>query len=105
MNSAILKDPIDIYELVTTKTEYGTIQTSYNLKYHTRAYVRFNSENMTVSEGEVYFPINRTFIVRAYVPVVETDQIEYEGKRYKILSINKNKYYNDTEITTTIINT
>ena len=105
MNSAILKDPIDIYELTTIKTEYGTIQTSYNLKYHTRAYVRFNSENLTVSEGEVYFPINRTFIVRAYVPVVETDQIEYEGKRYKILSINKNKYFNDIEINTTIINT
>ena len=104
MNAAILKDPIDIYELVTTKTEYGTIQTSYNLKYHTRAYVRFNSENMAVSEGEVFYPINRTFIVRAYVPVVETDQIEYEGKRYKILSINKNKYFNDTEINTTIIN-
>lgn len=104
MNSCILKDPIDIYELVTTKTEYGTIQTSYNLKYHTRAYVRFNSENLTVSEGEVYFPINRTFIVRAYVPVVETDQIEYEGKRYKILSINKNKYFNDTEINTVTVN-
>jgi hypothetical protein len=104
MNAAILKDPIDIYELVTTKTEYGTIQTSYNLKYHTRAYVRFNSENMTVSEGEVYFPINKTFIVRAYVPVVETDQIEHEGTRYKILSINKNKYYNDIEINTTTVN-
>lgn len=104
MNSCILKDPIDIYELVTIKTEYGTIQTSYNLKYHTRAYVRFDSENLTVSEGEVYFPINRTFIVRVYVPVTETDQIEYEGKRYKILSINKNKYFNDIEINTTIIN-
>ena len=104
MNSCILKDPIDIYELTTSKTEYGTIQTSYNLKYHTRAYVRFNSENLTVSEGEVYFPINRTFIVRAYVPVVETDQIEYEGKRYKILSINKNKYFNDIEINTTTVN-
>ena len=104
MNSCILKDPIDIYELTTIKTEYGTIQTSYNLKYHTRAYVRFNSENMTVSEGEVYFPINKTFIVRAYVPVVDTDQIEYEGTRYKILSINKNKYYNDIEINTTTVN-
>lgn len=105
MNSALLKDPIDIYELVTTKTEYGTIQTNYVLKYHTRAYVRFNSENMTVSEGEVFFPVNRTFIVRAYVPVVETDQIEYDGKRWKITSINKNKYYNDTEIQTVLLNT
>lgn len=104
MNSCLLKDPIDIYELNTTKTEYGTIQTNYVLKYHTRAYVRFNSENMTVSEGEVFFPVNRTFIVRAYVPVVETDQIEYEGKRWKITSINKNKYYNDIEIITTLVN-
>lgn len=105
MNAALLKDPIDIYELNTTKTEYGTIQTNYVLKYHTRAYVRFNSENMTVSEGEIFFPVNRTFIVRSYVPVVETDQIEFEGKRYKILSINKNKYYNDTEIQTVLLNT
>lgn len=105
MNAALLKEPIDIYELNTTKTEYGTIQTSYTLKYHTRSYVKFNSENMTVSEGEIFFPVNRTFIVRSYVPVVETDQIEFEGKRYKILSINKNKYYNDTEIQTVLLNT
>lgn len=105
MQSHLLKQPIDIYELVVSKTEYGTIQTSYTLKYHTRSYVRFNSENMTVSEGEVFFPVNRTFIVRSYVPVVETDQIEFEGKRYKILSINKNKYYNDTEIQTVLLNT
>ena len=104
MNAAILKDPIDIYELVTTKTEYGTIQTSYNLKYHTRAYVRFNSENMTVSEGEVFYPINRTFIVRAYVPVVETDRIKWDNKWWRILSINKNKYYNNIEISTTVVN-
>lgn len=104
MNSCLLKDPIDIYELNTTKTEYGTIQSSYTLKYHTRSYVRFNSENMTVSEGEVFFPVSRTFIVRAYVPVTETDLIEYDGKRWKITSINKNKYYNNIEILTTLKN-
>ena len=105
MQSHLLKQPIDIYELVVSKTEYGTIQTSYTLKYHTRSYVRFNSENMTVSEGEIFFPVNRTFIIRSYVPVTETDQIEFEGKRYRILSINKNKYYNNTEVNTVLINT
>lgn len=105
MNAAILKTPIDIYELVTTKTEYGTIQTSYRKKTQTRAYVQFNSENQVVSEGEIWFPVNRTFIVRAYVDIVETDQIEYEGKRYRILSINENKYYNDKSIITTLVNT
>lgn len=105
MNAALLKDPIDIYELVTTKTEYGTIQTSYGLKYHTRAYVQFNSERQVVSEGEILYPINRTFVVRRYVPVIETDLVEWEGKRWKITSINKNKYYNDIEIQTTLLNT
>lgn len=104
MNSALLKDPIDILELQTTKTAYGTITTDYALKYHTRAYVQFNSESQVVSEGEIIYPINRTFIVRAYVTVIETDIIEWEGKRWKIISINKNKYYNDIEIITTLKN-
>lgn len=105
MNSALLKDPIDIYELNTEKTDYGHTKKTYSLKYHTRAYTRFNSESIATTEGEVIFPINRTFIVRAYVPVTETDQIEWQGKRWRITSINRNKYYNDTEINTTIINT
>lgn len=104
MNSAILKERIKIFELVTNKTEYGTIQSSYKLKYETRACVRFNSENQVVSEGEILFPINKEFIVRAYVPVVETDRIEYDGKFWKIYSINKNIYYNDISILTTLVN-
>lgn len=104
MNSALLRNQIDIYELVETKTEYGTIKKAYDFKYHTRAYVRFNSENQVISEGEVYYPITRTFIVRSYVPVIETDVIEFEGKRYKIMSINKNLYYANTEIVATLIN-
>lgn len=98
MNSAILRHPIDILELVTEKTEYGTIQTHYELKYSTRAYVKFNSQQQIISEGEIYYPDTRTFIVRAYVPVVETDRIRWDGNDYDITSINKNIYYNDIEI-------
>lgn len=104
MKSCLLKDPIDIYELQTSKTEYGTIKTEYVLKYHTRAFNRFNSENQVVSEGEIYYPISRTFIVREYVPIVETDRILWDGKWWRILSINKNKYYNNIEINTTVVN-
>lgn len=104
MNSALLKDKITIYKLVTYKTPYGTIESHYMIKCAERAHVIFNSESQVVSEGEIWYPVNRTFIVRAYVPVIETDLIEFEGKRYKILSINKNKYYNDIEIITTLKN-
>lgn len=105
MNAALLKEEIKIYKLNTEKTRAGQNKPRWDeLKYQTRAFVRFNSENQVIDEGEVWYPINRTFIVRAYVPVVETDQIEYDGKRYKILSINKNIYYNDIEINTILIN-
>jgi len=104
MNAAILKTPIEIHALTTTKTEYGTIQTSYDLKYSTRAHVKFGSEQQVVSEGEVWFPVVLTFIVRAYVPVIETDRIKYDDKWWKIISINKNIYYNDIEIVATLVN-
>jgi hypothetical protein len=104
MNAALLKDKLEIFELITSKTEYGTIQTSYEHKYTTRAFVKFDSETMTVSEGEIYFPIVRTFIVRAHVPVIETDRIKWEDKWWRITSINKNKYYNDIEISCVLIN-
>jgi len=104
MQSHLLRDPIDIYQLETIKTEYGTIKSDYVPKYHTRSYVKFNSENQVVSEGEIFYPINRTFIVRAYVPVVESDRIFWQDKWWKILSINQNKYYNDIEIICTLVN-
>lgn len=104
MQSHLLRDPIDIYQLETIKTEYGTIKSDYVLKYHTRSYVKFNSENQVVSEGEIFYPINRTFIVRSYVPVVESDRIFWQDKWWKILSINQNKYYNDIEIICTLVN-
>lgn len=104
MNAALLKHPIEIHELVTEKTEYGTIRSFYRYKCRTRAHIIFNSENQVVSEGEVWFPTNRTFIVRSYVPVTETDRIKYDNKWWRILSINKNNYYANTEIYTTLIN-
>lgn len=104
MNSALLKHEIEIYEMVTQPTQYGNIKPTYRLKYTTKAHVIFNSESQVVSEGEILYPINRMFVVRSYVPVVETDRIKYENKWYKILSINKNDYYQNTEIQTTSVN-
>lgn len=104
MNSALLKHPIEIHSLKTTKTQYGTIQTSYVKKYETRAHIIFNSENQVISEGEILYPINRTFVVRSYVPVIETDRIKWDNKWWKILSINKNDYYGNIEVITTLVN-
>lgn len=104
MNAALLRDPVEIHELVVSKTEYGTVNKSYRYKCRTKAFVQFDSESQVVSEGEIYYPINKTFIVRAYIPVVETDAVKFEDKMWKVISINKNKHFNNIEIKTTLLN-
>lgn len=104
MDSALLRHKLDILALTTTKTKYGTISTSYEQKYSTHCHAIFDSETQVVSEGEILYPINITFVVRAYVPVTEKDRLVFEGKKYKILSINKNEYYGNIEIKTTLVN-
>lgn len=104
MNSALLKHPIKIYALKTEKTQYGTIKPQYIEKYSTRAHIIFNNESQIVSEGEVFWPTTRTFVVRSYVPVTETDRIQWDNKFWRIHSINKNDYYGNVEIQTTLVN-
>lgn len=106
MKAALLRDPIKIYSLTTEKTDYGEIKEKHDtLKCSTRAFVRFNRETLTTQEGEVIYSTDRTFIVRHYIPVEDRDEIEFEGKRYTITSINKNIYYNNIEIYATEKNT
>lgn len=105
MDSALLRDKIDIYNLNVESTAYGTIQKSYKYASSTRAHVIFDSENQVVSEGEIFYPVNRTFIVRSYVEITERDRIKWKDQFWSILSINDNKYYNDKEIRTTLVNT
>ena len=105
MDSATLREQIHIYSIPVEQTQYGTIKNGTpELKYTTRANVIFNSQNRMVSEGEVFFDTSRTFIVRAYVPVDERDQIYWDNKYWRIISIHKNKYYNNKEIIASMIN-
>lgn len=99
MNAALLKESIEIYEIPIEQTDYGNIKDGTPVfKYKTRAYAQFDSQARVVSEGEVFYPQDRTFIVRYYVPVEERDRIRWNNKWWRIVSINPNKYYNDKEI-------
>lgn len=106
MNSALLRFPIEIYGLRTVMTDYGEVKEFHDvLKYKTRAFMKFNNETVATTEGEVVYTTDRLFIVRHYVNVDERDEIQFEGKRYRIISINRNIYYNNIEIYTTEKNT
>lgn len=104
MKAGILKEHIEIYEPVTVTTDFGNTTQTWQRFYTTRASVLHNGGTRLNQNDEIFYPNNKTFIVRHYVPVVEKMRIHYQGKMYQITSIVPNKYYNDKEIYTTLVN-
>lgn len=104
MKAGILKENIEIYEPVTFTTDFGDTKQTWKRFYTTRAAVLHNGGTRINQNDEIFYPNNKTFIVRHYVPVVEKMRIHYQGKKYQITSIIPNKYFNDKEIYTTLVN-
>ena len=104
MKAGILKENIEIYEPVTVTTDFGNTTQTWQRFYTTRASVLHNGGTRLNQNDEIFYPNNKTFIVRHYVPVVEKMRIHYQGKKYQITSIVPNKWYNDKEIYTTLVN-
>lgn len=89
MISGRLNKNILIEKLVTQINEFGEETTEYVTTYKTRADVVYDNGNRTVENGEVFFSYNKTFILWYYFTKVltELDRILYEGKYYRILSL------------------
>lgn len=104
MKAGILREKIELWKPVVTRTEFGSQRTSFEFHKAIRASVRSNSGYTSESGYEVFHSTSKTFIVRHYQDVVENMRIKYEGKFYSIDSITPNKYYNDKEITTNLVN-
>ncbi len=104
MKAGILKEKIEIWEPQVTTTDYGDTKIDYVLFYTTRANVQYNSGSRVNENSEVFYPTNKTFIVRHYVPVREPMRIKFEDKFYQISSIVPNKYYNDKVIYSELVN-
>lgn len=105
MRAGLLSDIIEIYRPTSEVNEYGEKIQTYGLLYSTRARVEHNGGSRTNDNNEIFYDYQKAFTVRAYVPICESDQIEFEGKRYRVLSIeNRRRDYNDKVIITELIN-
>ena len=99
-----LNEIVKIYTLTTTINDYGERVETYTYAYTTRARVEFSSGNRSNENDEIVFNYFKTFNVRSYVPISETSQIEWQGKRYRILTVEKRREWNDIIIQTELIN-
>ena len=85
--AGLLTKRITILEPQSVKNAYGELVQKYVEKYHTRARVFDQSGDRTQENGEIYYAYNKTFQVRSYVPVNDIDLVSYNGKKYRITSI------------------
>lgn len=104
MNAGLLKDRIDILEQKISKTPFGDTRITYEPKYSCRAFVQYANGNRIVDNDEIFYSVDRTFIVRHYVPIVDTDMIVWNDKRWRVLSIDRNHQLNNIVINTTLVN-
>ena len=99
-----LNEPIKIFHPTVKYNEFGEANEEYKEVYTTRAKVDHNSGARTVESNEIVFDYTKTFNVRSYVPLMETYQIEWQGKKYRILTVEHRREYNDIVVNTEQIN-
>lgn len=103
--AGLLNEVIKIYSPSSTVNEYGEKVQTYTLNYETRAKVEHVNGNRSNDNNEIFYSYQKTFTVRCYVPITEFDQVEYNNKRYRVITIdNRLKTYNDKLIITELIN-
>lgn len=103
--AGLFNEVIDIYKVIYSTNEFGEQVQEYIKCYTTRARVTHDNGNRTLDNGEIFYNYNKSFIVRSYVPLDERHIIEYDGKRYRILTIeNRVREWNDKIIECELIN-
>lgn len=104
MKSSDLKYRINIYKQHVDKTDFGRTNITFEPRCSCRARVNYLSGNRIMDNEEVFYSVDREFIIRSYVPIEYTDVIEYDGDFWQVLSIDKIHEFNDIVVKTTRLN-
>ena len=104
MRAGILNEVIAIYRQVEQQSEYGDISTSYQEISKTRAKVNHSLGSREIQNDEIFYDYSKTFQVRFYVDVMDTDRIKYGGKFYRVISIEPDAHQQQKTILTELVN-
>lgn len=102
--AGLLNEPIEIYKVVTEVDEYGVKNELLELRTKTRARVQYNSGSRNIEHSEIVHDYTKTFTVRYYVEVEDYDKILWQGKYYRVLSIDSSREFQEKRINTEVIN-
>ena len=95
---------IKIFKTIETVNDYGEREITTQLDYNTRAKAEETSGSRQNENNEIVYDHLKTFYVRSYVPILDTSIIEFDGKKWRVITIEKRKEHNDIKIVTELIN-
>lgn len=95
---------IKIYKSIETINEYGEREITTQLDYTTRAKVEETSGTRQNENNEIVYDHLKTFYTRSYAPVTDTSIIEFDGRKWRVISIDRRKEHNDIKIVAELIN-
>lgn len=104
MWAGLRNESIDIMRYSNQANEYGEIVKTLVKEYTTRAKVVHLSGSRTVRNDEIKYPYNKTFVLRWKSPITEDNLIRWQGKLWRVMSIDNDKDMMQTVVITEIVN-
>lgn len=105
MRAGLLNSVISVEKPEVVTDEFGA--NTLNWVQHipkTRAKVTYNSGSRANTNNEIIFAYEVVFTVRIYHQIDERMRIRWEGKKYRILSIEEDRTLQQLTIKTELIN-
>ena len=99
-----LKEIIEIWYFDVQTTEYGDTHEEYKFSCNTRAMVDHTGGNLSVENHELWNSYTKNFTVRIHTDVRDTDRIKYNGRWYRIMTIDIDTSRQTKTIVTELIN-
>lgn len=105
MRAGLLKEIIEIYRKGIVQDEYGSTSEQYLPIRKTKARVVHKGGNRELINNEIVYPYLKTFEVWNYIDVQEKiDEIHWNNKKYRVLSVESVKEQNKKIIETEEVN-
>ena len=104
MQAGLLREIIRFQESRTQRDELGGSSDNWVDVFSKRADVRFASGSRTLVNGEVFNSLAITCKIRYCKEIHEKMIFIYEGRKYKIISINRDRLQQCTIIQAELIN-
>lgn len=104
MRAGLLKEIITILSPIITKNKFGEQTQEWKKKCQTKARVIYNNGSRINENGDIFYSSYITLEIRYYVQADEYDNIIWNDKKYRILSIIPDKENNKKIISIELIN-